>query len=501
MDTVSRYFSSLLQKYWLFLLIILALALRLFHLDQYGLWYDEAISYKAAQLDIRSILTNQIQSSHPPLYYLTLHYWIYFFPDSDFSARMLSVIWNIALIPVVFCLSKKLTQNNKIAFFAVLLIVISPFHITYSQELRMYTQLMFLTTSGILCYLYAVENKNYYWIIFILIFLLAIYTHYFASFILLALLIYEIIFRKNTSIIPLTFSCLILFVLFIPWIYITLNHPDASQGSLRPLLEGGYNQNPIIMAPLANLVFVIFGKLIDNVLYFYIATYITLAFFGIFILNFYKIKTNIDSSVKFLSIIILVAIIVPSLSHYLFTMYFPPRSISSISPLVLILISCGIVYRNKILSSLIYVTLLLSFFFTINYFINYQNNYGKVPNVKVSEFIINNYSHGDSILHTDDFSYIPMLRYIDFPNHARLNDNNARLLRPDSSYEPIGGQLWSFDDLKKQSGRLWLIVAGIKHFDWQAEQKINILQQYDLIDQYIITGYEIYLIDLENSYY
>ena len=160
MATISKFILSITQKYWLLLLIILALALRLFHLDQYGLWYDEAISYKAAQLDVRSILTNQIQSSHPPLYYLILHYWISFFPDSDFSARMLSVFWNIALIPIVYCLARELFKEKKVALIAVLLIAISPFHIAYSQELRMYTQLMFFTTSGVLVYLLAIKNNN-----------------------------------------------------------------------------------------------------------------------------------------------------------------------------------------------------------------------------------------------------------------------------------------------------------------------------------------------------
>jgi mannosyltransferase len=496
MTTISKHISSIHPKYWLFFLIILALGLRVFNLDQYGLWYDEAISYKAAQLDIRSILTNQIQSSHPPLYYLILHYWLYIFPNSDFSARMLSVIWNIALIPVVYFLSKELFKNNKVAICSSILVVISPFHIAYSQELRMYTQLMLLTTLGILTYIYAINQESYkYWFFFIIVFFFAIYTHYFASIILIGIFFYDLLKNKlNKLSIPLIISCTILFILYIPWFIIILTQPELSEGSLRPLFAGDSIQAKNILMPIINLTILIFGKI--HYILFVISLYVILLFFCVFALHIYKNRLNINEYNIFLFFIIATLIIIPSFLYYSFSMFFPHRSIAAASPLILILMASALECKKKILTNLIIATILLSFIGTIYYYNTYNN--AKPPNIKVAQFINDNYKSNDIILHTDDFSYIPLLRYLNFSDHALLA-GNPRQLRPDSSYESIGGQLWNIDQFQNMSGRLWLIVVGLWGRDWQMEQRDYLVQHYSLIDEYYISGYVVYLLDLDGS--
>ncbi len=486
------------EKYWLFLFIIIALTLRLYNLDQCGLWYDEAISYKAAQLDVISILTNQIQS-HAPLYYLTLHYWISVFPDSDFSARMLSVLWNVALIPVVYYLAKELFKENKIALISSLFIVISPFHIAYSQELRMYTQAMFLTTSGILIYLYSVKyDKLTLWSIFTLFFTLSIYTHYFSALVLIAIFLYEIIFRTNKTILfRLSISFSLIFITCLPWMYISLNHPGFSEGNLRPLLDGS-TENISIVLPIFNIAILLFGLIYFKINYIIFGIYIIILYFGTLILHKNIINKRHNNSFNLLFLILFTTTTIPSLLYYIFGMYFPSRSLFSASPIILILFSLGIYYRNTLLLCLTIIFLLISFFSTIYYFNNYYRiNYWKVPNIKVAELIMNNYHCDDNILHTDDFSFFPLLRYVDFPNHARLYDNDARLLRHVSSYNLVGGELWNLDNLKSRSGRLWLIVAAIKSSDWQAEQKDYIINNYNLIEEFYISGYKVYLLDLD----
>lgn len=499
MATISKFILSITQKYWLLLLIILALALRLFHLDQYGLWYDEAISYKAAQLDVRSILTNQIQSSHPPLYYLILHYWISFFPDSDFSARMLSVFWNIALIPIVYCLARELFKEKKVALIAVLLIAISPFHIAYSQELRMYTQLMFFTTSGVLVYLLAIKNNNVLlWTAFFLLFFLAIYTHYFAALVLIGIFIYEIIFRSNKkSFCVLTISCSILFALCIPWIYIILSQPDLTEGSLRPLFDGVNLQPSSLLIPFVNISSLIFGETY-NVYLFFINFSITIVFFCYFFYYKRLEKQNVINKMNFLITISAVSIIIPSVLYYLFSLFFPHRSIATASPFILMMIGYFVARKKTIMWSLVYVSIILSIIGTLYYYTESNHNRFKAPNRELAHFFEKKYLYTDNILHTDDFSYIPLLRYLNVPNHARLA-GSPRQSRPDSAYEPIAGQLWDIDDLNTKTGRLWLIVTALRAPEWQTEQKKYILQHANLIDEYFISGYGVYLLDLDGS--
>ncbi|MCP4421593.1 MAG: hypothetical protein GY805_33695, partial [Chloroflexi bacterium] len=84
------------------LLIMLAGFLRLSSLGRESLWLDEAISYLTAQLPVSQILNNSVQSSHPPLYYLLLHFWLQLVPDGDTAVKILSALWNLLLIPATY---------------------------------------------------------------------------------------------------------------------------------------------------------------------------------------------------------------------------------------------------------------------------------------------------------------------------------------------------------------------------------------------------------------
>jgi len=75
---------------------------------------------------------------HPPLYYLMLHFWQYFFDGSILWQRVLSVLIGIVLIPAMYWLCKELFDNRRTAAIGATLIAISPFFVAYSRELRDY---------------------------------------------------------------------------------------------------------------------------------------------------------------------------------------------------------------------------------------------------------------------------------------------------------------------------------------------------------------------------
>ncbi|MBK7896066.1 MAG: glycosyltransferase family 39 protein [Anaerolineaceae bacterium] len=112
---------------------------RLINLGRDSLWLDEAISYLAAQLPVTQIANNTLQDPHPPLYYLLLHFWLQLVPDSDTAVKLLSALFGILLIPAIYFLSQQLFHNRTISLTAAALTAVSPFHILYSHELRMYT--------------------------------------------------------------------------------------------------------------------------------------------------------------------------------------------------------------------------------------------------------------------------------------------------------------------------------------------------------------------------
>ena len=60
----------------LLLLIVVALALRLYRLEAQSFWNDEGTSVALALRDLPTITRNAASDIHPPLYYYLLHGWL-----------------------------------------------------------------------------------------------------------------------------------------------------------------------------------------------------------------------------------------------------------------------------------------------------------------------------------------------------------------------------------------------------------------------------------------
>lgn len=193
--------NKFLKKKYLFLLlfiIFIGTVLRLYHLGKQSLWLDEAYSVMMS----RSLITpwfEQVQDSSPPLYYSLLHYWINMFGKSEFSLRLLSCIFGILLIPLVFIVGTSVF-NRKVGIYAALFTAISPIHIYYSQEARMYALLPFLSlVSFFMLSLSLRKNKNIYWITYILTTIFCLYTHNHGVFLLVAEMCFYIFYNRKKS--------------------------------------------------------------------------------------------------------------------------------------------------------------------------------------------------------------------------------------------------------------------------------------------------------------
>lgn len=149
----------------LLLILILSLGLRLISLNQ-SLWLDEAIGAIAVHdYSYLGIITNFIKGdTHPPLYYLTLKAWTDIFGYSEIAMRMLSVVFSVATVWMVYLIALKIQKQElriknyvgKLSPFpilAMLLFATAPLHIYYSQEVRMYAMNTFLVSLVVLFYL------------------------------------------------------------------------------------------------------------------------------------------------------------------------------------------------------------------------------------------------------------------------------------------------------------------------------------------------------------
>ncbi len=117
--------------------------LRLYRLGAESLWYDETVSAYLAQESIPQLIAHTARDIHPPGYYLLLHLWqrlVHPTPAHglEFLYAWPSVFWGMVLMALIYALGRRLF-DPKVAALAVVFTAAHPYHIWYSQEVRMYT--------------------------------------------------------------------------------------------------------------------------------------------------------------------------------------------------------------------------------------------------------------------------------------------------------------------------------------------------------------------------
>ncbi len=187
----------------LFIIIILALVLRLWFIDKpEGLWNDEYVGwFIASQKDFHKFISEIFNNCHTPLYYLYLKLWLKLFPDTDLSLRLSSVIPSLIAIPVMYKIGYKL-KDIKTGLLAAFITAISSFNIYFAQEVRLYS-LLFLFSALVALYFIKVckENSKLTLLLYFTFNALLCATHtlglIFSFFNILALIYYEMKNKDN----------------------------------------------------------------------------------------------------------------------------------------------------------------------------------------------------------------------------------------------------------------------------------------------------------------
>ena len=139
-------------------ILLLGFILRLININQ-GFWLDEAIGMLAQRdLSYKGLIESLMRyDNHPPLYYLTLKFWVSVFGSGEIAVRLLSVLFGLGAIWVTYLIGKEvlIKYKNKIFGFSApiisaLLIATSGLHVYYSQEARMYSMATFFASASVL---------------------------------------------------------------------------------------------------------------------------------------------------------------------------------------------------------------------------------------------------------------------------------------------------------------------------------------------------------------
>lgn len=157
------------------LIILLGFAIRLHNLSGDSLWIDELLTLNASENGLE-VMTSQ--KDHPPLFYALTLLFIKPFGVNEFGARLPSLFAG-TMAPALLILLGKLLNRRQASYWAALLLILSPFHLRYSQEARHYAVLMDLAlVTTILLYLAMKRPSWLRWSLFSLATLATIYLHY-----------------------------------------------------------------------------------------------------------------------------------------------------------------------------------------------------------------------------------------------------------------------------------------------------------------------------------
>ena len=146
-----------------------------------GLWVDEAISVRQAQLPLGTMLADVRDTDvHPPLHHGLLWVTVRLFGTSEFAVRLPSLIAGIALVPVMGWVGR-LLYDRRTGWVAAVLAAVAPFAVWYSQEARMYSLFMLLAAIAVGAQVQALRRgRTGDWALFGVATAAMLWTQYFA---------------------------------------------------------------------------------------------------------------------------------------------------------------------------------------------------------------------------------------------------------------------------------------------------------------------------------
>ena len=184
---------------------------------------------------IDTIKVSANNSTHPPVYFLLLRYWSKWFGSSSATVRNLSVLISLLAFPCIYWLCLELFGSPLVAWIALALIAVSPFHILYAQEARMYSLLTVEILLSSIALLRAIRLKTKLsWGFYAIIIGLALNTHLFFIFVLIGYSIYIAIterFKFNKVSVSYLISTCAGFLTFLPWLIVIFINQSSFQNS------------------------------------------------------------------------------------------------------------------------------------------------------------------------------------------------------------------------------------------------------------------------------
>ena len=248
------YITSRGEGFWLAIIVILAISLRIFGIDA-PLWYDEFATVETHISLPWGDMMRDYSMNHHYLFSVQAKLTSQVFGDANWAYRFPAMIFGTLTVAAIWWLARDIA-GPRIAHAAALLTALSYHQVWFSQNARGYTELAFWCTLGLILFLRGLAAPTYrIWIAFGVSLVAAVLTHLTAAFFFIALgVVWTFIlgtsgqkFSRSHVIMPICVSLLGLALIFLAYIPLlpslleTLGNVSSSS-ALDPMKE---YQNPL----------------------------------------------------------------------------------------------------------------------------------------------------------------------------------------------------------------------------------------------------------------
>jgi len=464
-----------------FALVIGAIA-RFVNMAKGSIWHDEGFTMMLAPQSPAQIISRTAHDVHPPLYYITLHYWMKLFGSSEIGARSLSAALMLAVIPIGYLLVKELFGRPAARLSAIFL-ALGPFLVRYSQEARMYGMAAFLAVLAMYALVKATRSKtNGWWVVYSLSIAAGLYTHYYIVFIVALHWLYMMVLKKPQW--GLTnkkwwLSNIVSLGLFLPWV------PTAYHQFTRVQAAFWIPKPTALTLPSTIAQFLTFTDLgvVGNL----IRLVVFLAFFG-FVIWFVVKKEYFPESALIAGLTFLAPLIVVvlSLKRPIYVDRYFVFAAAGFYMLLAILIYTMKPWQNR--NWLRYLSILTT---VIVFGIGITNVYSQATHAmkKVGNYVNTQYQPGDEIISGELYTYFDFTYYNHTGYTARLiapggitDYNEDSLLYSRRSYIGLSG----FSQAHPTDGRVWVIGKPGNNGDFKVPASWQEVEEFQAADSKVV---------------
>ena len=156
---IENYCSRWIASQGIWIILIVASLARFTGLQKRDFWYDEAFTGVAVKENFSDMVHMIVNDVHPPLYYLVLKCFSFFFHYSVFGIRLFSALFGVLSVWALYLVAKEMF-NRQVGLWSAFIAAVSPFAIQYSQEARMYAMLVFFILVSSYFFLRALRSSR-----------------------------------------------------------------------------------------------------------------------------------------------------------------------------------------------------------------------------------------------------------------------------------------------------------------------------------------------------